>query len=86
MHHSRLLDLGLEPFLVTASLLPFEIYEIVNRTTPFKVLAFIVNVAVVVYLLLAKRLFGLRGGVAADRAERARDYGWDALERAAPPA
>jgi uncharacterized membrane protein (DUF2068 family) len=73
-------------FLVTASLLPFEIYEIANRATVFKVLAFVLNVAVVVYLLLAKRLFGLRGGAAADEAERLRDYGWEALERAAPAA
>jgi uncharacterized membrane protein (DUF2068 family) len=73
-------------FLVTTSLLPLEIYEIVNRATPFKVLAFIINVAVVVYLLLAKRLFGLRGGAAADDAERHRDYGWEALERTTPPA
>jgi uncharacterized membrane protein (DUF2068 family) len=72
-------------FLVTTSLLPFEIYEIVTRTTALKVIAFVINVAVVVYLLLAKRLFGLRGGVAADRAEGALDQGWDALERTAPP-
>ena len=72
--------------IVTASLLPFEIYEIANRTTAFKAVAFIINVAVVVYLLLAKRLFGLRGGRAADEAERMRDYGWEALERSAPPA
>lgn len=73
-------------FLVTASLLPLEIYEIANRTTAFKVIAFLINVAVVVYLLLAKRLFGLHGGAAADEAEAARDQGWGALERAAPPA
>ena len=36
----------------------------------FKVVAFIINALVVVYLLLAKRLFGLRGGTAAERAER----------------
>jgi uncharacterized membrane protein (DUF2068 family) len=72
-------------FLVTTSLLPLEIYEILTRTTVFKVLAFVVNVAVVVYLLLAKRLFGLRGGAGADQAERDRDQGWAALERAAPP-
>jgi uncharacterized membrane protein (DUF2068 family) len=71
-------------FIVTASLLPFEVYEIAHRTTPFKIIAFIINLAVVVYLLLAKRLFGLRGGAAADDAERHRDYGWGALERAAP--
>jgi uncharacterized membrane protein (DUF2068 family) len=72
-------------FLVTTSLLPLEIYEIATRATAFKVLAFVVNVAVVVYLLLAKRLFGLRGGTAAEEAEDERDQGWGALERAAPP-
>ncbi len=72
-------------FLVTASLLPFEIYEIVHRTTPFKLIAFVINVAVVVYLLIAKRLFGLRGGAAAEAAETERDQGWGALARAAPP-
>jgi uncharacterized membrane protein (DUF2068 family) len=72
-------------FLVTASLLPLEIYEIVTRTTVLKVLAFVVNVAVVIYLLFAKRLFGLRGGAAADEAEGERDQGWEALERTAPP-
>jgi hypothetical protein len=49
--------------------------EIVNRASVFKVLAFVVNIAVVVYLLLAKRLFGLRGGNAADEAEARRDQG-----------
>jgi uncharacterized membrane protein (DUF2068 family) len=73
-------------FLVTSSLLPLEIYEIVNRATVFKVLAFVINVAVVIYLLRAKRLFGLRGGIAAEHAENALDQGWPALERAAPPA
>ena len=72
-------------FLVTASLLPFEAYEISTRTTPFKIIAFLINVAVVVYLLYAKRLFGLRGGAAADEALARRDYGWQALERGAPP-
>jgi hypothetical protein len=37
-------------------------------------------------LLLAKRLFGLRGGVVAAHAERQRDVGWEALERTAPNA
>jgi uncharacterized membrane protein (DUF2068 family) len=72
-------------FLVTTSLLPLEIYELANRATVFKAIAFVINVAVVVYLLRAKRLFGLRGGVAADHAEAALDQGWDALERTAPP-
>ena len=33
----------------------------------------------------AKRLFGVRGGYAAERAERAEDEGWQALERSGPP-
>jgi uncharacterized membrane protein (DUF2068 family) len=72
-------------FLVTASLMPFEIYEITTRATVFKVLAFIINLAVVIYLLLAKRLFGVRGGVAANEAEAERDRGWAALERTELP-
>jgi uncharacterized membrane protein (DUF2068 family) len=72
-------------FLVTTSLLPLEIYEIATRATAFKVIAFVINVAVVAYLLYAKRLFGLRGGAAADAAEGALDTGWEALERTAPP-
>jgi uncharacterized membrane protein (DUF2068 family) len=70
--------------IVTASFLPLEVYEISHHVTPFKVIAFVLNVAVVLYLLIGKRLFGLRGGAAADEAERERDVGWPALERATP--
>jgi uncharacterized membrane protein (DUF2068 family) len=73
-------------FLVTASLLPLEVYELAHKLSPFKLLAFVINVAVVAYLLFAKRLFGLRGGVAAEERERAHDVGWPALERTAPEA
>jgi uncharacterized membrane protein (DUF2068 family) len=73
-------------FVVTASLLPFEIYELANKLSPFKIVAFIINVAVVVYLLIAKRLFGFNGGRAAEEALMARDVGWQALERTTPPA
>jgi uncharacterized membrane protein (DUF2068 family) len=72
--------------IVTASLLPVEIYELAHHVTPFKVGALIVNVAVVAYLLFAKRLFGLRGGAAADEALKERDVGWGALEATAPAA
>jgi uncharacterized membrane protein (DUF2068 family) len=73
-------------FLVTASLLPLEVYELGHRLSPFKVVAFVINLAVVGYLLWAKRLFGLRGGVAAEARERKEDIGWEALERTAPEA
>ncbi len=71
-------------FLVTASLLPLEIYELANRLSPLKLLTFLINLAVVAYLLLAKRLFGIRGGVAEEEREQERDVGWAALERNAP--
>jgi uncharacterized membrane protein (DUF2068 family) len=73
-------------FLVTASLLPVEVYELANRLSPLKILAFMINVAVVAYLLYAKRLFGLRGGARADEEIREQDVGWEALERTAPEA
>ena len=72
-------------FLATCLLLPLEVYEIVNKGTPLKVIGFVINVAVVIYLLLRKRLFGVRGGAAADEAERRHDMGWEAIERATPP-
>jgi uncharacterized membrane protein (DUF2068 family) len=71
-------------FIATAALLPLEVYELSERLSALKLLTLIINLAVVVYLLLAKRLFGLRGGGAAEAAERARDTGWPALERTAP--
>jgi uncharacterized membrane protein (DUF2068 family) len=73
-------------FVVTASLLPFEIYELANKLSPFKIVAFVINVAVVVYLLIAKRLFGFNGGRAAEEALMERDVGWQALERTTPAA
>jgi uncharacterized membrane protein (DUF2068 family) len=48
--------------VVTASLLPLEILELTRRITVLRVVGFVINVAVVIYLLWAKRLFGLRGG------------------------
>jgi len=73
-------------FLVTTSLLPLEIYELSHRLSPLKLITFFINLAVVAYLLVAKRLFGLRGGVAAEQRERDADVGWAALERNAPEA
>ena len=71
-------------FLATTALLPLEVFELTKRVSPFKIVALVVNLAIVGYLLWAKRLFGLRGGAAAEEAARARDVGWEALERTAP--
>jgi uncharacterized membrane protein (DUF2068 family) len=70
--------------VVTAAFLPLEVYELTRTVSPLKVIALIVNAAIVVYLLFAKRLFGLRGGVAAEEEARERDVGWGSLERSAP--
>ena len=72
-------------FISTTIFLPLEIYEIVHRGTVLKVLGFLINLAVVVYLLFAKRLFGLRGGGKAEERARARDMSWEAIERLTPP-
>ena len=71
-------------FIATTALLPLEIYELSNKFSPLKIITLLINLAVVVYLLFAKRLFGLRGGAAAEHAEREADAGWPAIERTAP--
>jgi len=72
--------------IATAGLLPLEIYELTERITVLKIVALVLNVAVVVYLLYAKRLFGIRGGAAVEEELRARDMGWGSLEATAPEA
>ena len=71
-------------FVATTLFVPYEVYEIADKLTVFRVGAFVVNLAILLYLLLAKRLFGLRGGAAADHAARERDSGWEAFERLTP--
>lgn len=43
--------------VATSAFLPLEIDEIVRRATAFKVLALVVNVAIIAYLVWRKRLF-----------------------------
>lgn len=71
-------------FIATAALMIPEVYELTGTVTPTKIVTLVVNLAVVVYLLLAKRLFGLRGGAAAEQAEHEQDSGWSALEDSFP--
>jgi uncharacterized membrane protein (DUF2068 family) len=73
-------------FIATTALVPFEVYELTNGLSVFKLIALVINLAVVIYLLLAKRLFGLRGGHPAEHARRERSSGWGAIERATPGA
>jgi hypothetical protein len=71
-------------FIATVVFVPYEVYELTTSISALKVLALVINVAIVIYLLMAKRLFGLRGGGRAERAEHERDTGWAPIERATP--
>lgn len=73
-------------FLATTVLLPLEVKDIIDRQTPLRIIGFLINLAVVVYLVWAKRLFGLRGGGKADEELRSREMGWEVLERTTPEA
>jgi uncharacterized membrane protein (DUF2068 family) len=55
--------------VATAAFIPIEVHEILAKQSAFKIATFALNVVAVVYLLLAKRLFGLRGGKAAAERE-----------------
>ncbi len=65
--------------VATAGFLPFEIEELTKSVTVVKVAALVINVAILAYLLWAKRLFGLRGGAAAD------EQALEAAELLGPP-
>jgi uncharacterized membrane protein (DUF2068 family) len=54
----------------TTLFIPLEVYELTEKITWLRITAFVVNVAAVLYLLLSKRLFGLRGGRRAYEAVR----------------
>jgi uncharacterized membrane protein (DUF2068 family) len=55
--------------VATSLFLPVEIYELTEHATKFKIATFALNVLAVVYLVWAKRLFGVRGGGRAYEAE-----------------
>src|SRR5215470_6629689 len=48
--------------IATSIGIPYEIYDLTAKVTVLRVVAFIINVALVVYLVVTKRLFGVRGG------------------------
>jgi uncharacterized membrane protein (DUF2068 family) len=71
-------------FVATVIFVPYEIYELTKSVSALKVLALVINLTIVAYLLFAKRLFGLRGGGKAERAEHEEDTGWAPVERTTP--
>jgi uncharacterized membrane protein (DUF2068 family) len=48
--------------IATSIGLPFEIYDLTNKVTALRAVAFLINLGLVLYLVLTKRLFGARGG------------------------
>jgi len=48
--------------IATSAGLPYEIYELSNKITVLRVVAFVINLGLVLYLVLTKRLLGVRGG------------------------
>ncbi|HKC29710.1 MAG TPA: DUF2127 domain-containing protein [Jatrophihabitans sp.] len=46
----------------TSLFIPLEVYELTDHISWLKIVVLLINVAAVVYLLLSKRLFGIRGG------------------------
>ena len=73
-------------FVATTLFIPFEIYELASSVSAFKIIVLLINLAVVSYLLFAKRLFGLRGGGKRERARHEQDSGWRLIETTTPPA
>jgi uncharacterized membrane protein (DUF2068 family) len=61
--------------VATAAFLPLEVHELVKTVTATKAVTFAINVLAVLYLILAKRLFGARGG----RAAYERELGGESL-------
>jgi uncharacterized membrane protein (DUF2068 family) len=68
----------------TGVLVPFEIYELTTRVSTLKILTLVINLVIVLYLLISKRLFGVRGGGKAEEAVKKADTGWPAVDRATP--
>jgi len=56
--------------VATGIFLPLEVYELTDKITVLRAVAFLVNLLLVVYLVVSKRLFGVRGGATAYHAER----------------
>ena len=62
--------------------MPVASKRLISRA--LKILALVINLVIVVYLLTAKRLFRLRGGGKAERAQKASDTGWQATSAQHP--
>ena len=70
--------------MVATSLgLPLEIYDLAKRVTATALVLFAINLALVLYLVITKRLFGVRGGKVAYDARLRSESVLEAAEKAA---
>jgi uncharacterized membrane protein (DUF2068 family) len=67
-------------FVATAVLLPLEVYELTSGVSALKLITFVINLAIALYLVWAKRLFGLNGGGRAEERRRRAAGDWGPLE------
>ena len=76
--------------IATSVFLPYEVYDLAVKVTWLRMVAFIINLLLVVYLVWTKRLFGVRGGKRAYearlRSESVIEVEQAALEHSANPA
>ncbi len=72
-------------FIATTALLPLEVYELTSGISALKMITFVVNLAIALYLLWAKRLFGLHGGGRAEEQRRRAAGDWGPLEEGLSP-
>jgi uncharacterized membrane protein (DUF2068 family) len=49
-------------FVATSLGLPYEVYDLATKFSAIALVLFLINLALVLYLVITKRLFGLRGG------------------------
>ena len=74
-------------FVATSAGIPYELYELAAKVTTLRLTAFLINVALLVYLVLSKRLLGVRGGKTAyDARLRSESIMRAAIDAAAGPA
>jgi len=71
--------------VATSAFLPFEAYEVIHGASWLKIGTLSLNLAIVVWLVLSKRLFGVRGGHHAYLAERRGEAVLDPADLVAQP-
>jgi uncharacterized membrane protein (DUF2068 family) len=71
--------------VATSIFIPVEVYELIEKLTWVRIVALLINIAAVFYLVVRKRLFGVRGGRRAYDAERRSETLFEVEEAAAHP-